>query len=339
MSPYLLLSNSTITNNTTNYGPFGDYSTAAGAQIVNRSSVAALAFLAWDILITFGDEVRLIWPRSWNYMKVAYLFVRYVPLMVQITILLIGSELTPHFHFTSHDCYIWQIYQGAAASAIVIVVDTILILRLFALYHDNTLIQRVVFLFFALEVIGMVVGLALSLPGITYDKVCLVVGAPWELIIYGGASILFQTVLFGLTAWKFFTAMRAGWGSTPIITLLMRDGTWAFFLLFLVYIGQVGLYGVKNHAVAGVLYGWLLTAFSFSGYRILLNLNQLSNMDNNNIGSGSQTDTYIQFTSLYATTAGSQALDTTDSSNFEMSLFSGGRYDSSQTQTSNSSYR
>lgn len=78
-------------------------------------------------------------------MKAAYFFVRYVPLMVEMcvdltklclsvitrnsTILLIGSELTPHFHFTSHDCYIWQIYQGVAASAIIIVVDTILILR------------------------------------------------------------------------------------------------------------------------------------------------------------------------------------------------------------------
>ena len=45
------------------------------------------------------------------------------------SILLIGSELTPHFHFSSHDCYIWQVYQGVAAGAIFTTVDTILILR------------------------------------------------------------------------------------------------------------------------------------------------------------------------------------------------------------------
>lgn len=45
------------------------------------------------------------------------------------SILFIGTELTPHFHFTPHDCYIWQIYQGVAASTIVVTVDTVLILR------------------------------------------------------------------------------------------------------------------------------------------------------------------------------------------------------------------
>ena len=45
------------------------------------------------------------------------------------SILLIGTELTPSFHFTSHDCYIWQIYQGVAISLILTAVDTILILR------------------------------------------------------------------------------------------------------------------------------------------------------------------------------------------------------------------
>ena len=59
------------------YGPFTILDTAGGAQVVNRSSgwrpqlcsihahfvtiltltVAALAFLVWDILITFDDEV------------------------------------------------------------------------------------------------------------------------------------------------------------------------------------------------------------------------------------------------------------------------------------------
>lgn len=111
------------------YFPFHSADGAAGAQAVNRSSVAALAFLVWDILITVDDEVNLIWPRAWNYTKYVYFLVRYLPMLVQVSILLIGSELTPHFHFTAHDCYIWQIYQGVAASSIVAMVDTVLILR------------------------------------------------------------------------------------------------------------------------------------------------------------------------------------------------------------------
>jgi len=225
--------------------------------------------------------------------------VRYLPLMVQISILLIGSELTPHFHFTPHDCYIWQIYQGAAASTIIATVDTVLILRVHALYHGYPIIRRIVAVFYFLELVGMAVGLALALPGVTYDNLCLVVGVPRSLLIYAGSSIVFQFFLFGLTLYKFFQAARSGWGDVPLIVLLMRDGTWAFFLLFFVYVGQVGLYGLHNHAFAGVLYGWLLTAFSFSGYRILLNLNRLaehtSGGSRGRTSNTHRTDTNIQF--------------------------------------------
>ncbi|KAF9260936.1 hypothetical protein L218DRAFT_1002250 [Marasmius fiardii PR-910] len=34
----------------------------AGAQVVNRSSVGALAFLLYDVCLTFDEEVELFWP-------------------------------------------------------------------------------------------------------------------------------------------------------------------------------------------------------------------------------------------------------------------------------------
>ena len=58
-----------------------------------------------------------------------------MPRRVQISlpsirsILLVGSELTPLFHFSLHDCFIWQVFQGVAAATIICTVDTILILR------------------------------------------------------------------------------------------------------------------------------------------------------------------------------------------------------------------
>ena len=46
------------------------------------------------------------------------------------------------------------------------------------------------------------------------------------------AFILFETLLFGLTLFKFVQAVRTGWGHTPVMALLARDGTWAFALIF-----------------------------------------------------------------------------------------------------------
>ncbi|KAF9482189.1 hypothetical protein BDN70DRAFT_875495 [Pholiota conissans] len=290
------------------FSPFRSESIAAGAQAVNRSSVAALAFLVWDILITTGDEVKYIWPRELTYTKYVYFISRYLPMLVQISILLIGSELTPHFHFTQHDCFIWQVYQGVAASFIIATIDTILILRVHALYHGDRVVRRIVAICFVMEIAGMAIGLGLAIPGILYDNVCLVMGAPRTLIIYGASSIIFQFILFGLTFFKFIQSVRSGWGDVPLIILLMRDGTWAFFLLFCVYVGQIGLYGLKNTAYTGVLYGWLLTAFSFCGYRILLNLNRFAERTGHGEPSRSQvsnsrsrpTNTHIQFSTMLA---------------------------------------
>lgn len=49
---------------------------------------------------------------------------------------------------------------------------------------------------------------------------------------YRAASIIFQTVMFSLTVYKFAGALRSGWGHIPLVKLLIRDGTWAFILLF-----------------------------------------------------------------------------------------------------------
>jgi len=164
-------------------------------------------------------------------------------------------------------------------------------------------------LFFIIEIVGMVVGLVLSLPKITYDNICLVVLAPRTLIIYAAAAIIFQALLFTVTIYKFILAARDGWGDVPLLVLLTRDGTWAFCLLFFGYVGHLVLYALQDGAYAGVLFGWLLTIFSFCGYRILLNL---YNLGNNSIGdfpstTNPLTNTNIQFSTQCPTTATSNS--------------------------------
>ncbi|KAE9410400.1 hypothetical protein BT96DRAFT_374770 [Gymnopus androsaceus JB14] len=248
---------------------------ATGAQAVNRSSVAALAFLVYDIIITVQEEVDFIWP-PWSLMKFNYFFVRYMPMLLQIPLLLVGSELTPHFHFTEHACFIWGVYQGVVSVSTTLAVDFILISRVYAFYFDSRTVRWITSLAFILEISVMCVALGFALPRISYDANCVVTNVPATLAIYIGAPILFQFLLFILTAYKFITSVRSGWGHIPIIRLLMRDGTWAFFLVFFVLLGQVFMYQLANHAFSGVLYGWVLVLYSFSGYRILLNIGYLT---------------------------------------------------------------
>ncbi|KAJ6558431.1 hypothetical protein DFH09DRAFT_1317169 [Mycena vulgaris] len=280
-----------------------DIDDAFATQIIYRSSLGALTFLLYDIIVTLDDEVKFVWSKPWTRLKLLFFFVRYVPLFVQISILLIGSpELTPHFHFTSHDCFIWQVYQGVATLLVVTAVDCVLILRVYALYHNNTTVRKTVLTAFGLEVSVMCVALALALPGIQFNaELCVVTRISPILLIYAGATLLFQTLLFGLTAVKFVGALRAGWGDTPLVSLIMRDGTWAFILLFAVIAGDASLYTLKNHTFAGVLYGWLLSVFSFSGYRVLLNLDRLSDVPRLPTSQTSTNASPVQFTTMVVT--------------------------------------
>jgi hypothetical protein len=136
------------------------------------NAVAALALLVYDILLTTDEEVQLIWPyavhalirvpplicsyrKRLSYTKVLYFFIRYFPVPVLMyvsptsvtniqlitkysSILFVGTELTPQFHFTSYDCYLWQVWQGLAALLVAASLDIVLVLRSMFSLHRST---------------------------------------------------------------------------------------------------------------------------------------------------------------------------------------------------------
>ncbi|RXW18129.1 hypothetical protein EST38_g7729 [Candolleomyces aberdarensis] len=262
----------------------------AGTQVVGYNCVASLAFLIYDILLTLHQEVRIYtfifetisltsfarlrWygreslsailnfivlnaldSISWNLTKCLFFFIRYFPVILQISVLFVG---TPPFTFTKRECYIWNVYQGLATVLIVAAVDYILILRIFALYSRSRIIRYLVATLYLLELVTMSIGVGLAVPNLGYDDLCTLIDVPDTFLIAAGAPIAFQTILFGLTAWRFLEAVKAGWGNVPIIQLLMRDGTWAFILLFAILLGEAFLYGFAPEAYTDVLYGYAL---------------------------------------------------------------------------------
>ncbi|KDQ55172.1 hypothetical protein JAAARDRAFT_196037 [Jaapia argillacea MUCL 33604] len=270
----------------------GDYGAAADA--VNHAGVGALAFLIYDIILTFDDEVNLIWSRRWTYTKFLFFYVRYMAVAIELTGIFTTGELSSDLQYSHHGCYLWQIWYGGSAVSLMAAVDCILILRVHALYCGNKIVTSIIGFFYVVEIITMITSLAIAIPEMQYDSICLITYSPPVLLIYGAASVLFQGVLFGFTAYQFFIGLRRGRG--PLVTLLMRDGTWAFFLIFILY----AILLVVDTAYAGVFYGWLLTAFSFAGYRILLNLQYLSppprSLTTTRTSSTRYTDTRMEFT-------------------------------------------
>ncbi|KAJ7053392.1 hypothetical protein C8F01DRAFT_1375270 [Mycena amicta] len=60
-------------------------------------SIAAVALLIWDHIITFGEEVRRVWTRKVSGATALYAMMRYGTLFEKITVLLLASwYITPH---------------------------------------------------------------------------------------------------------------------------------------------------------------------------------------------------------------------------------------------------
>lgn len=192
------------------------------------------------------------------------------------SLLLVGTELTPRFHFTSHACFAWQVFQGVASVALIVPVDIILIMRSASCFSalnwqclrisaaprslrfiraqqkdcghpDMPLPPRNCHDVGKFEPCAPRHHVQQHLPSPRRSQhsphiwVSFVPTPPTNsrahqatvaIIVCRAASVVFQIGLFILTLVKFIAALRSRARETTIVSLLMRDGTWAFALIF-----------------------------------------------------------------------------------------------------------
>lgn len=244
---------------------------------LDLSAVASLAFLVWDILITLDQEVEAIWTKPNRfYAKWLFLFVRYFAVSMQIALLFVGTRLSVSFNYTYSDCVKWYIFQEVGTQVLIATVESVLIVRVHALYDRSRIVTVILVLLFVAENVVMIITLVGVAPEIGFDSICTVVHSPPRLLLFAVAFVSFETVLFILTLFKFIVALRNGWGRTPVLFLLVRDGTWAFILIFVTLCVNAGFYlGEGNSAMSSIAFPWLLSIEAFAGARLVLNLHAL----------------------------------------------------------------
>jgi hypothetical protein len=141
--------------------------------------------------------------RRLSFTTCLYYFIRYFPVCVLVyafpattlsspvpltvasrSILFVGTELTPAFHFTPHDCFLWQVWQGVASLLTAVAVDVVLVLRVYAMYARARWVFIVLSVGLVAEVVCMSVSLAFALPGIKFDAVCIVLYIPSPVVLF-----------------------------------------------------------------------------------------------------------------------------------------------------------
>lgn len=273
-----------------------------GSYEMDMSSVAALTFLVWDILITLDQEVNAIWSKPNRfYSKWLFFFVRYFAVAMQVSMLFVGTQFSLGFHYTESDCVKWYVFQEVSTQLLIAGVESILIIRVHALYDRNRYLTLILIVLFLAENIVMTITLIRVVSGVRFDTTCTVIHSPPSLLFFAVAFVSFETILFVLTLVKFLVALRDGWGRTSVVYLLVRDGTWAFMLIFVTLCVNAGFYlGAGDSSIAAVAFPWLLSIESFAGARIVLNLHAISfNVPTNGFGTsgfGGTLSSHIVFT-------------------------------------------
>ncbi|TDL18500.1 hypothetical protein BD410DRAFT_900816 [Rickenella mellea] len=254
------------------------------SQTVDRSGVAAIACLVYDIFITIDQEVDYVWKSRWTIPKYLYLWARYFALFIQI----VATAEQTSTQVTNKVCAGWAYFEGITGQMLVMGIELLLMLRVWALYkRDRRMLYILVALYIA-EVTANTVILGMALPGLTSVAPlrtlfppgfplsgCLPTSVPKFFFSYWIPTLVFEGILFILMFINFVRLAREH-TPMPLLKRFFRDGTVYYAVIFAALLVQVLLYELVNSALSEVAIGWQLTMFSIMGSRLVLNLRAAS---------------------------------------------------------------
>jgi len=256
-----------------------DIASDSDIVLTTRVAASATSFLIYDTILQMEDEVTYIWSQKNSYVKWAYMFIRHVPYLAQISIGALVADSLFDQAWNPDQCRRVIIYQFAVIEALTIAIEIVLILRINAMFNGNRIIIAMVLLLFFMEIFGMIAILAISIPKMQITSKCMVIYTPPIFTSYWIVSLSFETMLFGLTIIKFFTSVSRGLGRQSIMYILVRDGTWAFGVIFGVMLLNSLFYDLIHSPIDGLCFYWELSAISSVGSRVLLNLRRFAAQD------------------------------------------------------------
>ncbi|KAJ7232079.1 hypothetical protein C8J57DRAFT_177076 [Mycena rebaudengoi] len=202
-----------------------------GLRILNYSCTAGLVILLYDHLLTFGDEVRLIWSAKSSSTKFLFLTMRYLVPFLMILNIVAMSGLSG-IHLSDHVCKAWVVMGLFAGLATQAINNWLVLLRLWNLWErQRTFILCTLLLFTATELATMIGGwisVAHMLPEMAFEPsfhLCAIKGQ-YSIFFLRVPGLVFQFVVLAALAWK---ALRHGQTS---LSSIYRDGFVYFLFLF-----------------------------------------------------------------------------------------------------------
>ncbi|PCH35552.1 hypothetical protein WOLCODRAFT_80682, partial [Wolfiporia cocos MD-104 SS10] len=237
---------------------------------------AAFTFILYDTLLNITDEVEYIWKGQRSWTKWAYVFIRYMPHFLQGGMIVLFAHMySPHL-WSQEVCLAWWLYQAIMFEGLLIAVEGVFIVRICAMYGHHRVLMVVILVLYFCEIAAMITLLTVLTMEMQFDTECLIVEVPPIFAAYWTVPLVFETFLFGLIIIKFFTSVGRQLDKRPVLFVLVRDGMWAYAIIFAVMLLNTLMYNLLHNAYADTTLPWEASIISFAGSRVLLNIRRAS---------------------------------------------------------------
>ncbi|XP_006455472.1 hypothetical protein AGABI2DRAFT_187790 [Agaricus bisporus var. bisporus H97] len=250
----------------------------SSVMIRQYTNIAALVLLIYDQILTWDKEVNRIWFSSDWVLKIMFFLGRYWALAIQIINLVATHPYILEKQVMS--CHKWFGFQTCAVVLLLLNLQLILKLRVYALYERST--KMAVFLicgFLCYTAVMLWLG-SKFIPVLQLDSSCMVMEQPdhTTTIAFCALVALDFVTLWGLTTNKYRDGLRHGWSTNPILRLVMRDTTWSCLAIVCLFIALLP-YNLIVQQVGHVIYSILCSLVSVITCRTILNMRGLSDSD------------------------------------------------------------
>ncbi|TFK31169.1 hypothetical protein BDQ12DRAFT_717135 [Crucibulum laeve] len=237
------------------------------------SSLGTVVIIIWDILLLFNDEYTHIWSTPSFALKWIYLFARYFPLLFQSTSYYLLTHILSRPPISWSICFAWTLAHIAAIRIMTAVIEGVLMLRVYALYGKNTAVGWfLVALFLTQRVIAIGVAVRVR-KTVQFDEICRANAGITDAIVLGAGILVTQVVIWTMTVAKRKARMESR-SNSRFMSLLLRDGAWAFvgiIALYSVIVPYSFIVEISSH----IAFSWPISLLSIATCRIIINMQGL----------------------------------------------------------------
>ncbi|KZP09868.1 hypothetical protein FIBSPDRAFT_963632 [Athelia psychrophila] len=198
------------------------------------NTLGGLVFVCWEALVTHDNEVQFIWSKpNTSFIKWLFLYIRSAGILGQI----FNVFVTTQYPLSSAQCVYWFTVKCVIGQAMMSAFETVLILRVYALYGRSYRVAAAMLFFILAEITITSTAVWDMMPTLDFGPTCFTVLPHKATTYYMAGALSTQLAIVTLTLHKSSTTgtSLSRWSNNALSAIIKRDGTAACGTVFAVW--------------------------------------------------------------------------------------------------------